>query len=209
MQNKKHEAVIGCSIRTIQREIKRGSVSLAYTKPDAVLTLWPDLPRERTYRTEYSTDAAQVLYEIGFSGKGPQLKLGKDFAFAAYVEYNIIKKRMSPYAVLALAKLENKPFAGLICMKTLYNYIDSGVFLRLTNADLPEKHKKRKRDYKRVRVAHNNRNGRSIEERDTSVESREDFGHWEMDTVVGKGRAALLVLTERKTLLQIIRKMPS
>ncbi|MDR3217221.1 MAG: hypothetical protein LBT55_07465 [Clostridiaceae bacterium] len=41
------------------------------------------------------------------------------------------------------------------------------------------------------------------------MESREDFGHWEMDTVVGKGRAALLVLTERKTLLQIIRKMPS
>ncbi|MDR3216833.1 MAG: helix-turn-helix domain-containing protein [Clostridiaceae bacterium] len=60
-------AVIGCSIRTIQREIKRGSVSLAYTKPDAVLTLLPDLPRERTYRTEYSADAAKALYESGFS----------------------------------------------------------------------------------------------------------------------------------------------
>ena len=41
----------------------------------------------------------------------------------------------------------------------------------------------------------------SISKRAESVEKREEFGHWEMDTVVGKKgtKEVLLVLTERKT----------
>lgn len=43
----------------------------------------------------------------------------------------------------------------------------------------------------------NNTKGRSIEERPPEVESREEYGHWEMDCVIGSGRACLLVMTER------------
>ncbi len=40
---------------------------------------------------------------------------------------------------------------------------------------------------------------------------RSEFGHWEIDTVIGKktkGQAALLTLTERKTRKEIIRRLP-
>src|SRR5690625_5387016 len=43
--------------------------------------------------------------------------------------------------------------------------------------------------------------GTSIEERPESVETREEFGHWEIDTVLGHKSKdqALLTLVERKT----------
>ena len=52
--------------------------------------------------------------------------------------------------------------------------------------------------------------GRSIEERSERIESREELGHWEMDTVVGKkgSKACLLVLTERVSRKEIILKLP-
>ena len=51
--------------------------------------------------------------------------------------------------------------------------------------------------------------GRSIEERGEKINRREEIGHWEMDTVIGKRgtQPCLLVLTERKSRLQIIRKL--
>ena len=62
-----------------------------------------------------------------------------------------------------------------------------------------------------MRSASNNAKGTSISERAASVETREEYGHWEMDTVVG-GRGSkevLLVLTERQHLHEIIRKIKS
>ncbi len=59
--------------------------------------------------------------------------------------------------------------------------------------------------YKKVREKKPPR-GRSIEERDPEIEKRDEPGHWEMDTVVGKKRtkARLLVLSERATRREII-----
>lgn len=51
----------------------------------------------------------------------------------------------------------------------------------------------------------------SIEKRPLEVETREEFGHWEMDTVKGKRgvtKSCLLVLSERKTRMELIIKMP-
>ena len=52
--------------------------------------------------------------------------------------------------------------------------------------------------------------GTSIEQR-PDIEDREEFGHWEMDTVKGNksNRKTLLVLTERKTRQEIIEVMKS
>lgn len=49
-------------------------------------------------------------------------------------------------------------------------------------------------------------NGTSIDQRPEEVMTREEFGHWEMDSVVGKleNEKALLVLTERKTRDELI-----
>ncbi len=53
------------------------------------------------------------------------------------------------------------------------NYIDRGdVFLKLTNKDLPVKKEKKKNKYKKVKIAHKNLKGRSIEGRPAEIEKR-------------------------------------
>jgi len=60
--------------------------------------------------------------------------------------------------------------------------IDRGDFLNLTNKDLPVKKDGEKRPYQRVRkVALNNKNGKSIDERPKEANERAEQGHWEID----------------------------
>ena len=99
----------------------------------------------------------------------------------------------------------------MICTTTLYSYIDKGIFLHLTNKNLPVK-KNKKRTYKKVKKTQARASaGESIEKRPEEIETREEFGHWEMDTVKGKrgkSKNSLLVLTERKTRDEIVMKLP-
>lgn len=92
-----------------------------------------------------------------------------------------------------------------------YSYIDKGIFLKLTNKNLPVK-KNEKRKYNKVKKQQARANaGDSIEKRPEEIEKREEFGHWEMDSVIGqrgKSKNTLLVLTERKTRDEIIFKLP-
>jgi len=187
---------IGKSDRTIRREIRRGTVKLLNT--------------DLTYRYEYCADVAQKRYKENASNKGPGLKIGKDHELASYIENKIIHEKYSPDAVMGEIKSKKKIFKTTICTKTVYNYIDKRVFLKLTNDDLLVKRKGYKRKYKRIsKVALNNTKSRSIEERPEKINKREEKGHWEMDCVVsGKGsKGALLVLTERATRTNRIFKM--
>ena len=70
--------------------------------------------------------------------------------------------------------------------RTLYNYIYKKVFLKLRKKHLPYNKKYERREKADKRIKKNG--GRSIEERSESIERREEIGHWEMDTVVGKKR---------------------
>lgn len=108
-----------------------------------------------------------------------------------------------------MIRLEGMSFDTTVCTKTLYNYIDSGLFLHLDNQHLLYKSRKKPqktekpRQIKRPLCA-------SIDDRPKEVSARDSFGHWEMDTVVGKAKgsgAVLLVLTERLTRYEIILKM--
>ncbi|MDK0977896.1 IS30 family transposase, partial [Clostridium perfringens] len=54
--------------------------------------------------------------------------------------------------------------------------------------------------------------GTSISDRPNSIENREEFGHWEIDCVLGEKSnkdKVLLTLVERKTRYAIISEMPS
>lgn len=188
---------IGCTGRTVRRELKKGTVVLLNT--------------DLTTRLEYSADVAQQKHDYQASGKGPKLKIANDYALVEYIEEMIINEKMSPYAVAEKMKKESEKFKTIISYRTIYNYIDQDLFPRLTNKHLPVKKNPKKRKHSEVRSAINNSRGTSISERPESVENREEYGHWEMDTVVGKkgSKTVLLVLTERKTLQEIIRKIPS
>jgi len=184
-------------IRTIEREIAKGTVRL--------------LNSDLSYRKEYCADAGQRVYEANSKNKGPGLKIGKDHKLVKYIENKIVKDKYSPDAVIGEIAVKGLIFDTRICTKTLYNYIDrDDVFLRLTNKDLPVKRDKKKGSYRKVKIAHKNLKGTSIEDRDQAIENREEYGHWEMDLVVGNqggSGAVLLVLSERKWREEIIFKM--
>lgn len=184
--------LIGKHHSTISREIKRGQY--VHRNSD-----W-------TEEVRYSPELAEERYQNQLKEKGPDIKLGKDFELAEYLETTIRDKKYSPYAALQKIKQEGKQFKVSICKGTVYSYIDKGFFLTLTNKDLPVKGNKKK-EYKKIKRRKRCSAGESIEKRPKEIMTRKEFGHWEMDTVVGKqggSKKSLLVLTERKTRKEII-----
>lgn len=177
---------------SVYREIKKG--------------LHSQLQSDLTFKTVYAAEVAERKYLENLSAKGADLKIGSDIEFANTVEKIIIEKKYSPYA--ALEEIKRKNLSSLsICVTTLYNYINKGIFRMLSNEDLPAK-PKRKRPYNSIRRARAPK-GDSIEKRPEEVNTRIAFGHWEMDTVKGKRDTAkvLLVLTERVSRKEITLKI--
>lgn len=186
---------IGVHESTIYREEKRGRY--VHRNSD-----WTEEER-------YSPDIAHQKYRENLKAKGPDLKIGNDQELADYIEGRIANDGYSPEAVLGEIKQKGMDFKTTISKTTLYRYIDIGLFLTVTNKDLPVKGR-RKKKHKKVRKQARASAGDSIEKRPEEVESREEFGHWEMDTVVGKrgkSKNSLLVLTERKTRQEILVKL--
>lgn len=162
------ELLGGRSERTMRREVERGTVQL--------------LNSDLTERYEYSADAAQLKYERNAANKGRSLKIGRGHDLVAHIERKIGEEKMSPYAALQSIENEGKEFSVRICLRTLYHYIERGLFLNIGKGDLPQGGKQRKRSYEKVRRANNNPTGTSISERAEEIESRNEFGHWELDT---------------------------
>ena len=189
-------AVLTRHPRTIERELVRGKVR--------------HLDSELRPKLVYSSDRGQSVHDLNATARGPELKLGRNHQLAEYVRCRIVEHKESP-AVVA-NRMRQAPLQGAVCTKTLYRYIDQGVLPGVSNESLWEKrkrHKQRRRPLRRLakRALH----GASIEQRPRAAQSREEFGHWEMDLVAGPLRgshAALLTLVERKHRRTIIRKLP-
>lgn len=187
----------GRSERTIRREVAKGMVEL--------------LNSDLTTRIEYSAEVGQLEHDKQGTAKGPALKIGKDHKLVKYLEKAIGQDGESPYAAIQNITNKELQFKTSICFKTVYNYLDCNLFLNISNKDLPVKKNAKKRNYKKIRQAYNNTKGTSISERPTAVAKRNEIGHWEMDTVVGKQgtKTVLMVLSERVTRKELVFKIPS
>lgn len=182
------------SERTIRREYNRGKIIIK----DA---LWRD-------KEIYSADTAQRKYEYNIKGKGPELKIGADYELAKYIETGIKKEKKSPEILIAEIEKKELKFKTKICAKTVRNGIHKGYFNNLSEKDMiynkvyKEKNKKK---YSSDRVPAE----KSIEYRPEGANTREEYGHWEGDLVIGKRTkgAVLFTLTERKTREEIIMKI--
>lgn len=184
------------STRTIERELKRGKVTLLRG------STWE-------YYDSYSAEVAQNNYNANHECKGPSIKIGREHKMCEYIEKEI-KAKKSP-DVIANAIKKNSSFSVKICTKTIYNYLKRNVFLNVTYTDLIYGHYRKSALEKVNRPSYKNLKGRSIEERPKEVDERKQVGHWEMDLVIGKrgaSQAVLLTLTERVTRQEIIRKLP-
>ena len=186
---KKHRA-------TIYREIRRGRIS----------RLQSDLSKKEEYRANVS----QMRYKERVINRERALKIGKDREFEEYVRKKLLKEKMSPDVIIGQIKAKGIKFEGIVCTKTLYNYVDKGIFTGISNKDLLRKGKGEKQKYRRIRVSAKNRLGKSIEERPKEIEQRQEYGHWEGDCVVSgkdKGKAVLLTFSERKSREEKIYKL--
>lgn len=183
---------LGCCRQTIYNEMKRGTYEhevAGFLKP------------------RYSADKGQSIHDRACRNRGRDLKIGSDLAYANFLEEKMLRDKYSPAAALAAAQAAG--FAMRLCVRTVYNYIEQGVFYAMTSNDLWEKPRRRKKAQRpEQRVVHPKLP--SIEQRPQHIRDREDLGHWEMDLIVGakSSKAALLVLTERITREVIIRKIP-
>lgn len=188
--------LLGWDESTIYREIIRGRIE----------RLQSDLTEKRQYRANF----AQADYEKRGRNKERSLKIGKDTKLETYIRIKLVEERFSPDAIIGEIKAKGIKFKSMICTKTLYNYIDAEIFSGISNKDLWEKRKKKKRKYKAVvRVNVKNRVCRSIEDRPKRIDKRQEYGHWEGDSVKGPQgtKTSLFTLTERKTREEIIIKV--
>lgn len=180
-------AQIGCSVRTVYREVKRGQCTVMDRK-------------KYDYKVVYSAQVAQ----IAVTRKRPSVlpKLVVDTSLAEALCYLIKRHRYSPAA--AVHELRSQGLPCSVSVKTVYRSIYKGI-LKVKVSDLPVGRYRSKSKNILKYTAKVHLNDRSIDDRPGT---REDFGHWELDTVIGKAagnQKCLAVLTERKTRYEVIR----
>ncbi len=186
---------LGRNRRTIAREIECGMVD--------------HINSDLTVTRIYNADRAQDVRDLNATAKGPKVKLKANSVALEFIRCYLVIKKWSPEAIAA--RMKQKGMEDAVCAKTIYNHVDKGEIPGVTNETLWEKrnrgkkHKSLGRRAKRATPP-----GRGIDERPAEVEDRSELGAWEIDLVVsgqGKGKAALLTLTERKTRKEIVRKL--
>lgn len=183
---------IGCAPNTVRNEIKRGTVSLY---------------NGSTHR--YKATVGQAAYEQNRQSCCRHYNFLEKNPFINFVEEMFFEQKWSLDACVGKA-LKTGKFTReqIVCTKTLYSYVDLGL-LGIKNNHLPEKLRrspKNKRNCENKRIL-----GRSIDERPLEVNDRNEFGHWEVDLVIGskeKDADALLTMIERKTREYCIIRVP-
>src|SRR5262249_35032215 len=109
--------------------------------------------------------------------------------------YQHLQRRWTPEQI---GQLRDRTGQRWISYQTIYQYLRIDKVAGGTWYEwLPQGRKQRRRHFHR-RVRGGAR-GRSIAERPAIVAARKQVGHWEIDTIKGKGRACLVTAVERVT----------
>ncbi len=148
-------------------------------------------------KTKYSAEVAQASYDTS------RRHCGRPSKFTKVLNVLISKGVREKLSLEVLSHKLSHP----VCLRTLYNWIEAGR-LDVKTHDLLYPHYKKE---KKLRSTQPKRPyGLSIEQRPEVINQREEFGHYEIDTVLltkTKGEC-LLTLTERKTRSELIRLIP-
>ena len=140
-----------------------------------------------TTEWRYSADKAQGITDKNVSNRGTMPKLLKDRKLAKEIENNICNNGYSVEVTVNVMKQSGRmyKYEQSVCTRTVYNAIDKGYFTHITNKDLPIRRNKKLHKKNAVRVQKRDIAGMSIEDRPEDILTREEFGHWEMDSVIG------------------------
>ena len=198
--------VLGDSITAISRALGRSRTTI-YTelKRGTVIQI-----RQGKSQLVYLADSGQATYERQRVGSSNTMKVGAIESFINWIESKVLDDHWSFDATVGYAEHKDLFMRNeMVCAKTLYNYLHKGI-LGIKAIDLPlvVRHSQRKS----ISRKHKRELGKSIELRDPNIETREEFGHWELDTVRGtkdKTDHVLISLLERKSRLYVALRCPS
>src|SRR5690625_2475751 len=190
--------------QTINNAVNRGTVRTIKQR---------QIHNDKVYEYDeysYSAEADYQTYLRNRQNCGRRPKWLTCDSFTNWADDKMLKKDWSPDMVVGRATKENIFTSDLIpCTSTLYHWIDRGI-MRTKNIDLLEKVSRKPRNDSHTHRENRRVLGPSIKERSEEVESREYFGHWEIDTLLGaraKDDPVLLTLVERKTRFEIMMKI--
>jgi IS30 family transposase len=174
-------SLLGVSLRTINREVNRGTVAQLDT----------ELRKHYVYKAHY----AHNLHCERVSKRGRPSSHSKRGELLAHIKEKMSKK-WSPDAIIGRLRLQGE---DTVCTKTVYNWLNCGYIKGYEPP--PKQHKKKPSS----RVGRNNSTARRIDERPLEATNRQPC-HWEMDLVLSghKGSGCLLVFTERASRYELM-----
>jgi len=159
-----------------------------------------ELKRNANSKGKYSFGYAQDMVNIR------KERLKKPRKLHAWLKNEIIRMielDWSPQQIEGRLKLENKPF---VSHETIYKIIrkdktDGGTLYKHTRHKL--KHRKRPVG-KKISI----KNRITIDQRPEIVDTKQRFGDWEIDTIMGENnKGAIVTLVERKTNFMMMEKL--
>ena len=180
--------------KTIYDEIKRGTMEKMNT--------------DLTTITVYDVYKADHLSRNSLSNRGRLTKVDDNIHITEFIKQELLNKN-SP-EVIAYKIENNNTFENKISARTIYNWVYNRE-LELDYTILPYSKGKKRKKHKQEKNRIKPNGGFSIEER-PNIDDRYEFGHWEIDCVVGQrnGKStSLLTLVERKTRYGIVLKIDS
>jgi len=161
--------------------------------------------RRNRSKTGYHAEKAQKQYIRRRKACRPKGKLNSHGSLREYVLDKIAMEGWTPELVGGRLALDYPEAPGMrVSHETIYRKIyTTGHYLETLLEDLPQARKKRrKRGQGKSRRGPAIRNRVGIAQRPAAVETREELGHWEGDTVVGRHQDGFIVtLVERKSRL--------
>lgn len=187
---------VGCCLATVYNEIKRATYNHTVD--------YYDVPR-------YASETAHQKYRDNLKKKGRAPKLAIDQKQREDLQALMMNNHYSPAAAMHSLRQRDTVYENPVrSVNTVYKAIKKGIFPGLRLEHLPDGGRHRTKKKRRVhREGKKGVRGTSIEMRPKDILKRDEFGHWEMDTVKGqqKNKKCLLVLTERKSRKEIIEPL--
>lgn len=202
--NREIADILGRVPQTINNAVNRGTVRTIKQR---------QIQNDKVYEYDqysYSAEADHQAYLRNRQNCGRRPKWLTCDSFTNWADDKMLNEGWSPDMVVGRAQKENIFTSDQIpSTSTLYHWIDRGI-MRTKNIDLLEKVSRKPRNDSPTYRENRRVLGPSIKDRPEEIESREHFGHWEIDTMLGardKDDPVLLTLAERKTRLEIILKI--
>lgn len=163
---------------------------------------------------EHSVLSAQAAYNRRTNfARSNNFKRYKAAAFIQLVESRVKANKLSSIdeTIHHLILHEPQTIQGLptICTRTFYTYVHNNL-VDIKPIDLPRMVRRKKNKCWKTYIPKKQK-GTSITERPKSIDSKEEFGHWEGDLVTGPRdgqKGAYLTLLERKTRFYLMLPIP-